>query len=211
MKDDGSSIISLSALKGQGVKEILNILVAQARPGRWLFSPGVITNRNQEEQANEVIREKVFHFLNQEIPYELIVVHRGWRKINGMLVLDAELRCQSPSQQRIVSKVSRRIEYAASDEISKLFGRKIRVILSTSLDKEWNKQFICLFVSKYSLGYQASCRSKCIQSVTHRDPIHDISMIFSQQSWIQCLAEDRWSAVEQDLRYPFQFWHSNNH
>lgn len=136
MRDDGSSIISLSALKGQGVKEILNILVAQARPGRWLFSPGVITNRNQEEQANEVIREKVFHFLNQEIPYELIVVHRGWRKINGMLVLDAELRCQSPSQQRIVSKVSRRIEYAASDEISKLFGRKIRVILSTSLDKE---------------------------------------------------------------------------
>ena len=135
IKEDGSSIVSLSALKGQGVNEILRILQAKARPGRWLFSPGVVTNRSQEEQANEIIREKVFHFLNQEIPYELIVVHRGWKKINGMLALDAELLCQSPSQQRIVSKIRRQLEYAASDDISKLFGRQIRVMIQVGLDK----------------------------------------------------------------------------
>ena len=135
IQDDGSSIVSLSALKGQGIREILRILQGKARPGRWLFSPGVVTNRSQEEQANEIIREKVFHFLNQEIPYELIVVHRGWKKINGVLTLDAELLCQSPSQQRIVSKIRRQLEFAASDDISKLFGRKIRVTIQVGIDK----------------------------------------------------------------------------
>ena len=113
----------------------MRVLQAKARPGRWLFSPGVITNRSQEEQANEIIREKVFHFLNQEIPYELIVVHRGWKKLNGGLVLDAELLCQSPSQQRIVSKIRRQLEFAASDDISKLFGRPIRVSIQVGIDK----------------------------------------------------------------------------
>ena len=95
----------------------------------------MITNRSQEEQANEIIREKVFHFLNQEIPYELIVVHRGWKKLSGGLVLDAELLCQSPSQQRIVSKIRRQLEFAASDDISKLFGRPIRVTIQVGIDK----------------------------------------------------------------------------
>ena len=199
IKEDGSSIVSLSALKGQGVKEILRILQAKARPGRWLFSPGVVTNRSQEEQANEIIREKVFHFLNQEIPYELIVVHRGWKKINGMLALDAELLCQSPSQQRIVSKIRRQLEYAASDDISKLFGRQIRVMIQVGLDKSWDyakqthNDSICfkiqswISIQLYTDAHSIRNRSWSCLSLPSLSPHHDFELdrrrqILRQQS-----------------------------
>ena len=85
VNEAGDQILLLSALSGRGVGQLEAALVRAAHEGPWAFSPGVVTNRSQEEQANEVIREKAFQFLNQEIPYEIIFVHEGWRKEKGVL------------------------------------------------------------------------------------------------------------------------------
>lgn len=60
-----------------------------------------MTNRSPEEQACEITREKVFHYLNQvyvviipygkEIPYEMIFEHQGWSRENDRLVLHQRL------------------------------------------------------------------------------------------------------------------------
>ena len=55
----------LSALSGKGVAQLEMELLRAAYEGRWMFSPGVVTNRSQEEQVNEVVREKAFQYLNQ--------------------------------------------------------------------------------------------------------------------------------------------------
>ena len=59
----------ISALKGKGLLSLEEKLVQLAHPGYWYFSDGISTNRSQEEQANEVIREKAFHYLNQVYLY----------------------------------------------------------------------------------------------------------------------------------------------
>lgn len=122
MNEAGDQILLLSALSGRGVGQLEVALVRAAHEGPWAFSPGVVTNRSQEEQANEVIREKAFQFLNQvgmgredegqEIPYEIIFVHEGWRKEKGVLTALETLQVQSPSQQRIVTRAKWRIEQA---------------------------------------------------------------------------------------------------
>lgn len=53
-----------------------------------------------------------------------------------MLVLEEGLIAQSPSQQRIVNKTKYRIEKDASQDLSILFNRKIRVHITVSVDKK---------------------------------------------------------------------------
>lgn len=65
VNEAGDQILLLSALSGRGVGQLEAALVRAAHEGPWAFSPGVVTNRSQEEQANEVIREKAFQYLNQ--------------------------------------------------------------------------------------------------------------------------------------------------
>ena len=80
----------------------------------------------------------------QEIPYELIFEHRGWKKEEDILVLEEGLIAQSPSQQRIVSKAKYRIEKDASQDLSILFNRKIRVHITVSVEKKTKQK--CLFL-----------------------------------------------------------------
>ena len=65
MNEAGDQILLLSALSGKGVTQLEMELLRAAHEGRWMFSPGVVTNRSQEEQVNEVVREKAFQYLNQ--------------------------------------------------------------------------------------------------------------------------------------------------
>lgn len=144
------------------------------------------TNRSQEEQANEIVREKAFLFLNQvclfilcqvqEIPYELIFEHRGWRKSNDALILEEGLIVQSESQGRIVGKVKSRLEKAAAIDLSEAFQRKIQVHITINLDK--NKQSLqyihsVMFVYPYSKVYHvypANYTLMINQYVFHLDP-----------------------------------------
>ena len=145
VNEAGDQILLLSALSGRGVGQLEAALVRAAYEGPWAFSPGVVTNRSQEEQANEVIREKAFQFLNQvgvgredeeqEIPYEIIFVHEGWRKEKGVLTALETLQVQSPSQQRIVTRAKWRIEQAAAKDLSELFGRPIGVKIAVAVEK----------------------------------------------------------------------------
>lgn len=136
MDDEGNAILGISALKKRGIEELETQLLRYSRPGYWLFSEGMSTNRSQEEQANEIVREKVFMFLNQEIPYEIIFEHRGWKRGEDALIMEEGLIVQSTSQQRIVSKVKSVIEKAASIDLTELFHRKIRVHISVNIDKK---------------------------------------------------------------------------
>ena len=97
----------------------------------------VYFNTHEGQEFNLVIEGRMLLNINGK---ELILnpgdsLYFDSSKPHGMLALDAELLCQSPSQQRIVSKIRRQLEYAASDDISKLFGRQIRVMIQVGLDK----------------------------------------------------------------------------
>ena len=65
MGEDGNQVMEISAVSGTGISELISRLVNLSKPGQWHYSDGMVTNRTPEEQACEVIREKVFHYLNQ--------------------------------------------------------------------------------------------------------------------------------------------------
>jgi GTPase Era involved in 16S rRNA processing len=47
--------------------------VDRARPGRWLLDEGEPTDQSDAEMAAELVREQMFRYLHQEVPYALQV------------------------------------------------------------------------------------------------------------------------------------------
>ena len=49
----------------------------RAQPGRWLLDEGESTDQSDAEMAAELVREQMFRYLHQEVPYALQVRQAG--------------------------------------------------------------------------------------------------------------------------------------
>lgn len=67
-------VFYVSALKEDGVDEILHHLIERATPCRsWAVEAGKSTNMTIYEQTQELIREKIYRCLHQEREYTLFI------------------------------------------------------------------------------------------------------------------------------------------
>ena len=73
-----SRVFMISALTGDGVKELVEYLVSQARPGNWQFDCDVPSPRNPLAIAGDIIREQIFIHLRREAPYLITPVIQVW-------------------------------------------------------------------------------------------------------------------------------------
>lgn len=64
-------IFMVSALSGDGLADVKNYLVKNAKPGKWLFPEQVWTDQSAESIISNSVHAKLLDFLPQEIPYSL--------------------------------------------------------------------------------------------------------------------------------------------
>lgn len=61
--------VSISALKGEGTAELLQKILTYLPEGAAFYPPDQLTDRPERFFASEIIREKIFHLYDDEIPY----------------------------------------------------------------------------------------------------------------------------------------------
>ncbi|XP_025837206.1 GTPase Era, mitochondrial [Agrilus planipennis] len=64
-------IFMVSALTGDGLEDVKNYLLCQAKPGNWLYSEEVWTDQLPEQIIQNTVKATFLDFLPQEIPYRL--------------------------------------------------------------------------------------------------------------------------------------------
>jgi GTPase Era involved in 16S rRNA processing len=67
-------VFMVSALQNDGVQDIVQYLVKEAMPGDWVEMDGNTTNgtdMSPQEHATEIIREKIYRTVHQEVPYNV--------------------------------------------------------------------------------------------------------------------------------------------
>lgn len=75
---DFSATFMISALKGKGVKDLLKKVADDMPCSPFLFDPEQVSDMPMRLIAAEVTREKLFHKLHKELPYELTVETESW-------------------------------------------------------------------------------------------------------------------------------------
>ncbi|MBI2413942.1 MAG: GTPase Era [Deltaproteobacteria bacterium] len=139
-------IVPISALKGDGVDILLEIVSGLLPEGPKYFPDDILTDQPERFVVAEIVREKVFRFTHEEVPYSTAVaVERFEEKKGGSLVsISATITVERDSQKAIVigkkGEMLKKIGTAAREDIEKLLGARVFLELFVRVQEEWTKK-----------------------------------------------------------------------
>ncbi|XP_070024269.1 GTP-binding protein ERG [Nicotiana sylvestris] len=125
---------TISGLKGAGVKDLTQYLTEQALKRPWDEDPLVTSEEVMKNISMEVVREKLLHYIHQEIPYGIEHRLMDWKELrDGSLRIEQHLITHKISQRKILvgkngSKIGR-IGIEANEELRSIFKRNIHLVL----------------------------------------------------------------------------------
>lgn len=132
----------ISALKNGGLRDLKNDLAKRMPQAPWMFEEDQITDLPMKFMAAEIVREKVFHQLHEELPYAIMVETEAWEKFdNGSVKIHQVLYVQRETQRAIVlGKGGSRIKSigeAARLELEEFMGCRVHLKLFVKLQENW--------------------------------------------------------------------------
>ncbi|MDT8389105.1 MAG: GTPase Era [Lentisphaeria bacterium] len=144
----------ISAANHDGVAELVQALFDRVPLGPPLFSEDVLTDFPRKLAMGDVIREKLFHELHDELPHAIAVGvnHIDESPETGWLA-HADIYVNRPSQKGIVigqkGRLLRKIKRLAEKDISDMYDVPVTLELWVKVEKDWAKNFWIL----RQLGY----------------------------------------------------------
>ena len=113
-----------------------------------------VTDRSDEFQAAEIVREKLTLRLRQELPYGLTVVLEQFKEEDGSLLINAVIWVERSGQKAIVigngGEQLKEVGRAARLEMVELFKRPVHLELWVKVKENWSDNEIAL----RQLGYE---------------------------------------------------------
>lgn len=136
-------IIPVSALKGENTEHLVETLFGYMEEGPMYYPDDMITDQPERQIMAELIREKVLHLMEQEIPHGIaVVIDQIEKSKNGrVLHVDATIICERDSHKGMVigkqGKMLKEIGIRARKDIEALMGSQINLKLWVKVKKNW--------------------------------------------------------------------------
>lgn len=139
-----AEIVPISALKGTNLDLMLTLIVKYLPEGDPFYPEDYMTDYNERFLAAEIIREKVFEFYGEEIPYSTTVEIEEFKEREaGKDFIKAIIFVERDSQKGIIigenGKAIKRVGVIAREEIEKQTGRKVYLELWVKVMDKWRK------------------------------------------------------------------------
>lgn len=148
-----ADVVPVSAEKNRQLDVLLNVIRKFLPEGEKLFEDDVYTDKSPRFLAAEIIREKAFRLLGDELPYGLAVMIDKWEETDGLARIFATLIVNRESHKGIVigekGAKLREISRLAREDIEKMLGKKVYLEVWVRVRKGWGEDASVL----KSLGY----------------------------------------------------------
>ena len=139
------AIVPVSAKTGRNIPELLRVLREALPEAPAAYPPDQLTDRDERFFAAELLREKLFAEMGQELPYRCEVVIDSFKeevKRHGSLRhIEATILVERESQKPIVlgprGERLKRMASAARRDMEKLFGGKVYLGTWVKVRKAW--------------------------------------------------------------------------
>jgi GTPase len=143
---DSAEIVPVSAVTGEQVEVLTDVLVATLPPGPAYYPDGELTDEPEEVLMAEFIREAALEGVRDELPHSLAVVIDEINPREGrddLIDVHAVLYVERESQKGIVIGKGgarlREVGTAARGQIEKLLGTKVFLDLRVKVAKNWQR------------------------------------------------------------------------
>ena len=140
-----AEFIPVSALQGKGTEELMERILAFLPEGPPMFPEDQISTAPLRFMASEIIREKLFYSLRQELPYSTAVEIEQWDEESrpGMIIINAVIYTSRKSHKgMIIGKQGenlKKIGTLARQDISELTGEKVHLELWVKVREGWTE------------------------------------------------------------------------
>jgi len=138
-------ILPVSAADGTNCDRALDLVVAALPEHPALFPADATSDQPETFYVAEMIREKVFLMVRQEVPYAVAVRvdQMSERPEPACLYIEARIFVEHDSQRGILigrgGQMLKRIGTAARLELARFFGIKVYLALSVEVRRAWRK------------------------------------------------------------------------
>jgi len=145
---DFKEIIPISALKKDGLDELLNLVVKALPEGPAYFPKDQITDQPARFLAAETIREQVLLETEQEVPYAATVLIDNFEEGDRLTRIAATIYVERDGQKAIVigkgGQMLKMIGTGARIQLEKMLGMKVFLELFVKVRPDWreSREFI---------------------------------------------------------------------
>ena len=150
-----AEIFPASALRRNGMEQLLELIRSHLPEGEAQFPEDQLSTAPMKFMAAEIIREKLFEKLYQEVPYSVAVDVEVWDEEDDRVLIHAAIYVAKPSHKAMVigraGEGIKAIGTAARKEIRDLVDKKVHLELWVKVREDWvdDPQFL------HSLGFGA--------------------------------------------------------
>ena len=136
-------IVPISALKGRNIKELLKVIQNYLEEGPKYFPDYMITDQPERVLVSELIREKVLHYIHDEVPHGVAVEIEKMKSRNNKQIVDisAVIYCERDSHKGIIiGKNGRKLKgigKSAREDMELLLGSQINLQLWVKVKENW--------------------------------------------------------------------------
>lgn len=132
----------VSALDGECMDDFYKYLADNLPISPWYYDEDQISDMPLKLLAAEIVREKLFLYLHQELPYALTVEPELWeRREDGSVRAEITIYVERDSQKVIVlgkgGSMIKRIGQAARAEIEELLEERVHLFLFVKVRENW--------------------------------------------------------------------------
>ncbi len=139
--------VPVSALTGDGVAALLAEIRAGMPEGPPLYDQDTWTESTERFLAAEVIREKIFHLTEQEVPYATAVdveeFDESDRETRELVRIRAAVMVERPAQKGIVigkgGEMLKRIGTLARKDLESMLGCRVYLELFVKVEPDWTR------------------------------------------------------------------------
>lgn len=138
---DFAAIVPVSAKTGKNVPALLDALRAALPEAEAMYPPDQLTDRDERFFAAELLREKIYEEMGQELPYRCEVVIDSFKEDGQLRRIEATILVERESQKPILLGAGgerlKRMASAARKDMEKLFGGKVYLGTWVKVRKAW--------------------------------------------------------------------------
>lgn len=137
-------IIPISALKDINVSSIHETILTNLPIHPPYYDKDALTDKPERFFAAEVIREKIFLFYKQEIPYSTEVVIADFKETDTIIRMRAEIYVERITQKGILigkgGESLKKVGIEARKDLEKFFGKQVHLEQYVRVEPDWRKR-----------------------------------------------------------------------
>ncbi|MEW6470040.1 MAG: GTPase Era [Bacteroidota bacterium] len=136
-----AEIVPVSALKRKNIDRVFGLIMNSLPEHPPYFDKSELSNRTLRFFVSEIVREKIFLFYEQEIPYSSEVIIEEYQEGEKLDRIRAVIIVERESQKAIIignqGSGIKKLGTEARKDIEEFTGKKVFLELFVKVDKDW--------------------------------------------------------------------------